>query len=207
MGTAFRYDSSVAQFQENPFTRDWPEPASIDALFRYCVERFFAVCKSDPRSWLTEGDLQTLLGQLLREELPRHGLPACAVHVGFSLPTPVKQEQSGKHPRSAPAFDLVLVIPQTIHWVNDSRWEVELALIASVKRTYIHALENSEELVRMAGLREKNPGLLRYLVVMGYHDDVSLIEAVERAALAKDITYLGDNYTGLVTPVRQEKLL
>ena len=67
-----------------------------------------------------------MLGQLLRDELPGHGLPAYAVHLGYSHSLLIKQEQSHKHSHSALAVDLVLVLPQTIHWSNDTRWDAEL---------------------------------------------------------------------------------
>lgn len=207
MSAVFRYDPSVAQFQDNPFTRDWPESAAIDALFRYCVGRFLALCRNDPRNWLTEGDLQTMLGQILRDELPSHGLPACAVHLGYTHSIPTRQEQSSKHQRSTQAVDLVLVMPQTIQWTSDTKWDAELALVASIKRGHEHIGEIRDDLARLAAIREKSAGLLCYLVVMGYHDEANQIEAVEQAAQELDIAYLGDNYTSLAEPVRQEKLL
>ena len=207
MSADFRYDSSVAQFQDNPFTRDWPASAAIDALFRYCVGRFLALCRNDPRNWLTEGDLQAMLGQLLRDELPSHGLPACAVHLGYTHSIPIKQEQSSKHPRTMQTADLVLVMPQTIHWTSETRWDAELAVIASIKRGHEHLGEIRDALAKLAAARERNVELLCYLVVMGYHDEPNQIEAVDQAAKELGIAYLGDNFTSLAAPVRQEKLL
>lgn len=207
MSAAFRYDSSIAQFQDNPFTRDWPESAAIDALFRYCVGRFLAFCCNDPRNWLTEGDLQAMLVQLLRDELPSHGLPACAVHLGYTHFIPIKQEQSNKHPRIAQAVDLVLVLPQTIHWTSETKWDAELAVIASIKRGHEHLGVIRDDLAKLAAIKERIAGLLCYLVVMGYHDEANQIEIVKQSAQELGIAYLGDNYTNLAAPVRQEKLL
>ena len=207
MSVAFRSDSSVAQFQEDPFTRDWPEAAAIDALFRYCVGRFLAICRNEPRNWLTKGDLLAILGQILRVELPSHGLPACAVHVGFTHSHPLKQELSGKHQRTTQVIDLVLVMPQTIHWVSETRWDAELAMIASIKRGHEHLGEIRNDLTRLAAIKGRIAGLLCYLVVMGYHDEPNQIELVIQAAHEQGIAYLGDNYTSLTTPVIQEKLL
>lgn len=207
MSTAFRYESSVAQFQENPFTRDWPESTAIDALFRYCVERFLSNCRSDPLSWLTENDLQVMLCQLLRDELPSHGLPECAVHVGYSHCILNKPEQPSKQLRGASTLDLVLVAPQSIHWTSEARWEAQLAAVASIKRGHAHLREIREDLQKLTAIKETNPGVLSYLIVMGYQDQPNQIEAVEHTAQELGITYLGDNYTRLIEPVRQEKLL
>jgi hypothetical protein len=207
MNTAFRYESSVAQFQENPFTREWPESTAIDALFRYCVERLLTYCRNAPLNWLTEGDLQALLCQILRDELPRHGLPACAVHLGYIHSTPIRQEQPCKHQRIIQMIDLVLVIPQTIRWTNETRWEAELSVIASIKRGHEHIAEIRDELIKLTAIKGGISGLMRYLVVMGYQDTANQIEQVKQSAQASGIAYIGDNYSSMTEPVTQEKLL
>lgn len=198
------YDSPVAQFQDNPLTKNWPEPAAIDALFRYCVRRFFSLCQADPRTWLTEADLHALLAQTLHEELPGHGLPSCAVHLGYSLAAPSKADGQKK---PGQPLDLVLVIPETIHWEADNKSEAALALIAAVKLGHEPVGVLREELTRLSATQEKLHGLPGYLVVMGFHDEQNAIDTISQAAREAGITYLGDNYTSLANPVTQAKLL
>ena len=82
-----------------------------------------------------------------------------------------------------------------------------LSVIASIKRGHEPIGEIRDDLAKLAAIKARIAGLLCYLVVMGYHDEPNQVEAVEQAAKEFGISYLGDNYTSLAEPVRQEKLL
>ena len=205
MNAGHRFESPIAQFQENPLTRSWPEPAAVAALFRYCVKRFIDLCLANPRIWLTSDDLRSLLAQILREELPSHGLPASAVHLGYPVATILKQDTS-KFRHNQP-LDLVLVIPDTIHWDAHNKAEAVLTLAAAVRMGFDAQGGGREAISHLTLLKEKLPSIQCYLVVMGFQDSQENIEALKQAAAEADIVLLGDNYTGLAELISQEKLL
>ncbi|MHB9034168.1 MAG: hypothetical protein ACYC6L_14105 [Anaerolineae bacterium] len=206
MSAVYRFESPIAQFPENPLTRNWPEPTAIDALFRYCVKRFIDICHADPRSWLTSDDLRSLLAQTLREELPSHGLPACSVHLSYPVGALSKPE-AAKLSRSSQLLDLVLVVPDTIHWDANSKSEAALVLASTIHLGYEHTAAILDDIAYLAALRAKLPGLLVYLVVMGFQDEQETIDALNQACTDAGVTLLGDNYTRLGESVHQEKLL
>ena len=205
MNVVNRFESSIVQFPENPFARNWPEPAAVDALFRYCVRRTMDVCLSNPRLWLTSDDLRSLLAQVLREELPSHGLPAYAVHLGYPFASDAKSDS--KSPRHRQVLDLVLVLPETIQWEASNRQNAAIALAAAVKLGFDIQGADRELISRLAALRGKMPDILCYLVVMGFQDTQEAIDTLTRAAQEAGLTLLCDNYTGLADDIRQEKLL
>lgn len=206
MSAVYRFESPVAQFPENPLTRSWPEPNAVDALFRYCVKRFIELCHADPRTWLTSDDLRSLLSQILREELPSHGLPACAVHLSYPGGTGTKLE-STRQVRSNQALDLVLVVPDTIHWDANAKSEAALVLAAAIRLGHETSTNTLDDISHLAALKDKMPGLLVYLVVMGYQDEQETIEELTRACAEAGVTMLGDNYTRTGEIIRQDKLL
>jgi len=206
MNAVNQFDSPVAQFPENPFTRNWPEPVAVDALFRYCVKRFTDLCRSNPRLWLTSDDLRSLLAQILRDELPSHGLPAYAVHLGYPAVTEAKQDV-GKQPKHNQLLDLVLVLPETIHWTTNNKSELMLSLAALVWLGFDIQVNEREDILRLAALKERMPHILCYLVVMGFQDPQEAVEELAKTAQDAGVVLLGDNYTGLPDNIRQEKLL
>ncbi len=206
MSAGHQFESPIAQFQENPFTRNWPEPAAVDALFRYCVKRFTDVCLADPRIWLTSDDLRSLLAQILREELPSHGLPAYAIHLGYSAAL-IPKPDATKPVRHNHSLDLVLLMPDTIHWDANNKAEAVLAVAAAVQMGFDAPGSGRENIARLAALKKKLPETLCYLVAVGFQDSEEAIEALKQTAAAANIVLLSANYTGLADLVRQDKLL
>ncbi|NLV73617.1 MAG: hypothetical protein GXY52_02875 [Chloroflexi bacterium] len=197
------FETSVAQFTTSPFTRAWPEAVALDAFFRYCVKRFHDFCRANPRAWLTEADLQSLLAGILREELPRHGLPAHAVHQGYSV---ALRPEGAKTARSI-VINISLLIPDTVQHQPEQRGLGVLSLAAAVRYGSGPSARLESSLQQLASLRSCYSQSLLYLVVMAYAEETAMGERAQQAAQAADITLLYDNYRGLAEPVQQERLL
>lgn len=205
MSSANRFDSPVAQFMDNPLTRSWPEPAALDAFFRYCVRRFMDRCLAEPRAWLTQADLSGLLSEILREELPRHGMPAYAAHLDY-VPAEQQRLETARLPRVGNPLDIVLVVPGTIQR-DLGKYDAALALGAVVRLGFTPFTSIKDDLTRLAAMQDKSHGVLFYLVVMGHQDNQPDIELATQEAAKLNIALLGENYTGLQEPVRQGRLL
>lgn len=200
-----RYDTPIARFADSTGNWAWPESSAIDALLRQATRQLFAICRADYRGWLSEGDLHAMLYTLLRQELPSHGLPACAVHLGYPCRLPTLGDAAKPRSRRTRPVDLVMVVPQTIHLGRGRRWEGALAVAAEVKRGYERQREIKDDLAKLAAIRNTWPDILSYLIIMGYRNSQEDISAVERAAQAAGVTLLGDNYWGQPGTVNQSE--
>jgi hypothetical protein len=184
----------------------WPEPAAVDGLIREAARLLFALCRADSRAWLSEGDLQAMYYGLLRRELAAHGLPACAVHAGYPVKiTEERLRDLGKRGRML-RVDAVLMAPQTIHPVRGRRWEGQLAAAIEIKRGFERWRGIRAALGQQAAIREAQPAVQPYMLLMGYHSRAEHMAAVERAAQALAIPLLQDNIWGLPGSVRQNEL-
>lgn len=207
MSDSDQHDSSVARFRNPPETGRWPHPPVVDALIRECSRILFAQCRADFRAWLSESDLQSMLYAILRRELPAHGLPARAVHVGFRCRLSPEQASRLERKGNTLPVDLILAVPHTIRILRGRRWEAGVAVVAQVKRGYERQREIRDDLAKLAVLRQAWPDAQAYMIIMGYRSKQEDIGAVQRATQAAGIPLLNDNYWESQKSISQRELV
>lgn len=213
---------SILRSQSAGHGEPWPQRDALDRFVRQCAARLFGECRSDPRAWLSEPDLQCLFHAILRQELAARGLSPLAVHAGYPLRLSLGRSSveagartSGYAPDDAAPrvvrshllpVDIVLAVPDSIRPLRSRRWGGELAAVMEVKRGFERGREIRNDLARLGAIHAEWPHLLVYMLIASRRSRHELVHAVERGAVAHGVVLLYDNYWGTDSPAEQPEL-
>ena len=185
----------------------WISPGALEALVHQCAQKLFAVCREDPRTWLSEADLQAIFYAILWQDFPAHGLPVWALHVGYPCRLPsAEMERLGRRGRAVPV-NLGIVFPQSVRLLSRRRWQARLRAALEIKRGYERYREIKDDLAKLAAIQRTWPEVQVWMIIMGYrspHEDAS---AIRHLAQSMGVPLLGDNYWGKDRRIEQRELL